>query len=441
VLGWLAGIALLGGCGGEAPLTNLILISIDTLRADHLGFYGYPRGTSPFLDSLAARGVVFERAYAPSPWTLPSHASLLTGLYPSHHGAFNEKLSLPAGVETLADRRAVRGFATGAVVNSWFFDEIYGLARGFESYANVPAHLKRGGAAPSVSALGLRWLGERDGRPFFLFLHYYDVHSDYNAEEEYEALFRGSYAGDIDGSTAQLREIQRGERRLDGAGRDHLIDLYDAEIRQMDARLELLFEQLEDAGALEGSLVVITSDHGEEFLEHGGVLHGGTYYEEVLRVPLVVVGPDVPAGLRVETPVSLVDLAPTLLALFGEPAPAESEFDGVDVSSLWRGDTGAWSERGLFGEADSVLKRRRRFRSILRGQHKLIAETAGGGRELYDLQADPTETRNIAPERRKLARSLEAELRDGLGRPVPGRTLPELSPTRRAQLEALGYAQ
>jgi arylsulfatase A-like enzyme len=131
VLGWLAGLVLLGGCGGEAPPANLLLISIDTLRADHLGLYGYGRGTSPFLDRLAARGVTFERAYAPSPWTLPSHASLLTGLYPSHHGAFNEKLALPPGIRTLAGRLAARGFATGAVVNCWFLDERYGLDRGF----------------------------------------------------------------------------------------------------------------------------------------------------------------------------------------------------------------------------------------------------------------------------------------------------------------------
>jgi arylsulfatase A-like enzyme len=267
------------------------------------------------------------------------------------------------------------------------------------------------------------------------------VHSDYNAEEQYEAQFRRPYEGDIDGSTAQLREIQRGERHLDGAGRDRLVDLYDAEIRQMDARLEALFEQLEAAGRLEGSLVVITSDHGEEFLEHGGVLHGGTYYEEVLRVPLVVVGPGVPAGLRVDTPVSLVDLAPTLVGLVGEPAAGGEAFDGLDVSSLWRGVSGGWPERSLYGEADSVLKRRQRFRSVLRGWHKLIVARATGAYELYDLRTDPKEKRNIASQHHQLARALEAELEVALGRTRPGRALPPLSPEHRAQLEALGYAQ
>lgn len=432
------GVVAFGGSGCRDPRPrNLLLISLDTLRADHLGSYGYARPTSPFLDSLAAEGVVFERAHTTSPWTLPSHTSLFTGLYPSQHGVKNEGFSLPGDVPTLSQALAGRGFATAAVVSAHFLAPRYGLDRGFERYLVVPTNPRHGGAATTVTAEGLGWLAKRQGRPFFLFLHYMDIHSDYRPAPSFEALFASPYRGRVDGSTRQLRAFTRKLITFDDVDRARLIDLYDAEIRQLDDGLERLFSRLREQGELEDTLVVVTADHGEEFFEHGGVLHGQSHYQEMLHVPLILSGPGLPKGRRISEPVSLIDLAPTLLALFGAPAPAT--LPGRDLAPLWRSRDTSWPERSLFAEADRTVESRDTERALIRGNWKLVVHRDTGELELYDLAADPREQQNLAQSDPERAIRLAAELTATLASERRASELPQVSPSERRQLQSLGY--
>jgi arylsulfatase A-like enzyme len=415
---------------------GVLLISLDTLRPDHLGAYGYARPTSPHRDRLAAEGVLFEVALSVSPWTLPAHATLLTGRLPHQHGVRRDDLKLAPGTETLAVLLQRVGFDTAAIVNHLFLGTRYGLHRGFDFFRQVAGPEQ---APSSVADQALGWLGARaadDPDPFFLFLHFYDTHSDYRALERYESLFARPYDGPIDGSTEQLREVLDGERRLAPEDRQRLIDLYDASVRQLDAEVGRLLAGLEQRGWLDETLVVVTSDHGEEFLEHGGVLHARTHYEELLRIPLIWRGPGLPRGVRVAEPVSLADVAPTLLARLGV---AGSAVAGRDLAPLWSGG-GRGEERFVVADGDRDNAEPDRYQSIRGSRYKLIRERRSGTSRLYDLVRDPGEQRDLAdrePGRRDdLARRLDAFLAEGAGEATAAEPLGE---DELEQLRALGY--
>jgi arylsulfatase A-like enzyme len=440
----LAIAALTTGCGEASPPPNLLLISIDTLRADHLGCYGYMRPTSPFLDRLASQGVLFEQAHTTAPWTLPSHVSMFTGLYPSQHGVMTEDHALPAEVPTLAEVLRGRGFSTAGFVSGIYLRPRFGLARGFDHYLVVPTRAKDGDSGTSldstdrVSEAGLEWLVKQPKRPFFLFLHYFDVHSDYRPDPRFAALFGKPYQGPVDGTSRQLRAVARGKIRLDAEDRARLVDLYDAEIRQFDQALEAIFARLDERGELERTIVAVTSDHGEEFFDHGGVLHGRTHYQELMRVPLILVGPGIPRNLRVGAPVSLVDLVPTLLMLTGvETGPAVS---GQDLGPLWTVADDDGGERSVFAEANRTFEGISPQRVVRRGRWKLVLH-GNGKRELFDLVADPGERVNRADAEPERTAELAALLTANLGSAREAPVLPPLEPAMRRELEALGYVR
>jgi arylsulfatase A-like enzyme len=429
------------GCGLLRPrqTPNLVLISIDTLRPDHLGCYGYARPTSPAIDVLAARGVLFEDASAPSPWTLPSHASLLTGLYPRRHGLESYDFQLPAAVHTLAEILAPRGFSTAAIVNSHHLGEDFGLQRGFAHFVYVQENV--GDIEPSrVEEEALAWLGRGPGTPFFLFLHFYDVHSDYRSRPEYEQRFSRPYRGGADGTTDQLMEYRAGRLELGPDDAERLRDLYDAGIRQMDDGIARVLEALRMAGHLERTVVVLTSDHGEEFLEHGGVLHGRTQYQEVIRIPLILAGPGLPAGVRVPEMVSLVDVKPTLLGLVGVPAPPD--LDGIDLAPAWADPGRRAPERFLFAEADHNSGVTEGNRRAVRGRrYKLHYDMISGNARIFDLEKDPKELSAMAPEALPEGKELMQQLRESMltkhqrekRAPLPAREV--------ERLRSLGYLQ
>jgi arylsulfatase A-like enzyme len=433
----------LGACSERAPRArNVILISVDTLRADRLGCYGYGRPTTPFLDRQARAGVLFEDATATSSWTYPSHASMFTGLYPGRNGATELEQRMRPAVASLAEWLAARGFRAEGVVSSTLFLG-YGLERGFEKLEYV----EPGGVEPShVTAKALEWLAavERE-KPFFFLVHYLDPHSDYGALPEFEAPFHEPYEGPATGKSAQLFEHIQGLLRFTPADARHLSNLYDAGVRQQDAELEKLFAALEREGLLADTLVLLTSDHGEEFLEHGGVMHGLAQYEESVRVPLVLWGPDLPAGVRVADGVSLVDLMPTVLDVLGLPAPAG--LDGVSLRALWESPGATRAPRALFVEADMDPPGPTARRmvpgddlAVRRGRHKLVLDPKTGQARLYDLTADPAEAHDVAGQFPELVGELEAELarfRAARAAPAPGAPLDEEDMKR---LEALGYA-
>jgi len=429
-------VTLGAACSPDRP-RNVLLISIDTLRSDMLGCYGYDRPTSPNLDRLAAEGALFLDVTSTSPWTLPSHASLLTGLYPTHHGLKSHDRKLPESITTWAEVLTEHGFRTAAIVNSHYVGRRYGFDRGFAEFSHVREN--PGGWRPShVERLAIQWLKVPQERPFFLFLHFYDVHSDYAVQPEYREAFVRPYAGPVDGSTEQLKRFRQGKFPLDAEDTAHLVDLYVASIRQMDDGIGRILGVLEERGLADDTLVIVTSDHGEEFLEHGGVLHGRTQFQEVMRIPLVFRGPGVEAGLRVETPLSLADVMPTALAALGVgDAPLA---DGVDASPLLRGRSMAeLNGRVIFGEADHNNEQNDITRSVRYQKFKLTYNRLTDAKTLYDLESDPTETEDVQSQHTYLVDLLRERLQPTLEASAQGEMLPSLTAEQIEMLGALGY--
>jgi arylsulfatase A-like enzyme len=446
-----SGVAACGGAGADDRPRNAILISLDTLRPDHLSCYGHERETSPTLDALAAAGVRFADVTAAAPWTLPSHASMLTGLYPSHHGVKSHETRLSQDVVTLAEEFEHAGYQTFAVVNTHNMgDRVFQLDQGFgESFHYVmetesdarTQTIKSPNRGQEVVATAKELLrGRAAGRPFFLFLHFYDAHTDFNPGPEYRQRFVGPYSGRMTGTTTQLVAVRDGDETLGAADLRWLREMYDAEIRQLDDLLGSFLEWLDDEGLREETLLVVTSDHGEEFQEHGGVLHGRTQYQEVLRIPLILCGPGIPAGEVVSVPAHGVDVTPTILARMGIPSRVPR--DGLDLSPTWSG--GRLPERLLFGEADhnnrvgdepvhDVKK------MVRRGPLKLLLDRLTREREVYDLRADPREERDLSGSEAELERALEEELERFLRGAVEGEAIAPPSEEELRRLEALGY--
>jgi len=424
----LALLCAIGGCeGAQHPRRkpNILLIVVDTLRADRLGSYGNGRGLTPFLDRLAAGAAVFRNTYAASSWTRPSVASLLTSRYPSQHGVVNMTAKLGEQELTIAEVLAQVGYRTGAFVTNVVLAPQGGYSQGFQSFFDLtdpkPPYKAR---ATSVRVQSLAWLDtvreENPTTPIFLYLHFMEPHWPYRPEQPYLDRF---YKGDRDGSKP---DVDVGEltvsKKLDKAFTQFLVgnpegfrgfnseevavleSLYDAEVASLDHELELLFDELERRDFLRDTIVVFTADHGEEFLDHGSVWHGYTLYEESIRVPLIVRLAGQRDGLMVDQAVSLLDVAPSLIELAGVPVP--SVFEGRSFARLLTRPT--WlpapidaflrSEHAgqeqivaeLEPRADWMPNARVHADAIIRQSMKLLTRPEGG-LELYDLETDPHE--------------------------------------------------
>jgi len=440
------------GCGGDAPneRANVVLISIDTLRPDYLGCYGHEGGLSPAIDAFARAGTLFEDVTSASPWTLPSHASMLTGMYPSTHGVATTESGLTeTTLATWLGRAGYQTFAVGNALNvSW---PAYGVLQGFDEVERIPEIEVPGGPifnrAEIIVAHGIRMLKGRDAeRPFFLFLHFYDVHTDFTPEPLWEAEYVAPYDGPLTGLTSDLTKVRnrilRGQAQLGEADVRYLEQMYAAEIRTFDERLALFLRFLEREGLVDETIVAITSDHGEEFGEHGGLLHGRTHYQELIRIPWLLRGPGVPAQRRVAVPVHLIDVAPTILGLADLPAPPG--IDGRDASVAWRDPAAAAELRFLFSEADhnNIVdgKTRNNFKKMVRlGQIVLHYDLRTGKKELYDLATDPGELRDLAADRPADVELLSAKLEEFMQREGSAKDIGEVSEEMRALLDSLGY--
>jgi arylsulfatase A-like enzyme len=431
---------------GPGPARNLILISLDTVRPDHLGAYGYDKNTSPTIDRLAAAGALFTDTVAVSPWTRPSNATLLTGVYPLHHGARSFRTVLAKDVPSLPELLGQAGFQTAAIVSSIAIDETSGLDRGFDSFRYVSEwqNLPGGERRPrdpgsSVTRNAIHWLSGRGETRFFLFLHYYDAHSDYSPRAEYRRLFAGDYSGPVTGSTDQLMEVVEGRRRLSEADVVQLTRLYDAGIRQLDAEIGELLRHLDEQDLARDTAILVTSDHGEEFMEHGGVLHARTYYREVIDVPLVVAGPGVPPGWRSDAVASHIDIAPTLLGLAGLPVP--SAMDGLDLGRHWGRGPLPPEDRILFAEADHSNETSDQYRMVRTARYKLILNRRNGVARFYDLVADPDERHDVRLKHLADVNEQLAALHDFEATRVVSRRSLDLSRERREALRQLGYVE
>jgi hypothetical protein len=377
---------------------NVVLISLDTLRPDHLGCYGYGKPTSPNLDRFAKQAIVFTNCRAQAPWTLPSHMSLFTSMLPTSNGVDSLNKVLPAEIPTLAQLLHEEGYRTAALVNNGQMRKHWGFARGFDTWREFEVDTPAGSCA-NLTREALAWLGSREAAaPFFLFLHYYDPHDPYDAP----APFRERLGTTLTGAQARklcFRYRTPAHNLTDPALLNDLIAAYDAEIAWLDHELGKLLDALPP-----DTLVVIFSDHGEAFEEHGWTLHGATLYEEETRIPLLVRLPDARGKPAViDESVMLMDVAPTILARCGVHAPAS--FQGLDLAPLWQGKT--LPRRLIPSETKAVLEGRYALAAVLyplKGIYSLFE----GRFELYRL---PDERKDLAATDRAAAEALRRPLR------------------------------
>lgn len=457
-------------CSSETPTAparqpNLILVSIDSLRPDHLGCYGYERETSPFLDALAASGARFETAVSTTSWTLPSHVSLFTGLYGATHGVVDNGLSLSGDHVTLAEVLKGEGYETAGFFGGPYLHPTFGVAQGFDTYVScmgatpgdasgdairdsamapdAPSHTDITG--PRTRERVQAWAEARTtDDPYFLFVHLWDVHYDFNPPAPYATLFADAdYDGLADGRLMTNPAIRPGMAPADLA---QVKALYDGEIRFTDFVLAGIIGDLRELGLLEDTVIVVTADHGEEFFEHGNKGHNKTLFDEVLRIPLVVVWPgEIEPGRVIEDQVQLVDLAPTLARLSGFAGDLPSQ--GADLAPLLTGSsmTPRDALSGLF--IDGMTQR-----ALRSNQRKVLSVQDGVPAAYVDLTENPNEsfegivypqTGHSQPKRRRGEAELKAaarradELRSMLGRRPPNAI--ELPASMLAELRALGY--
>ena len=430
------------GCAPAPPPPNVLLITVDTLRADHSSAYGYPRDTTPVLDALAKEGARFEIAYAPMSLTGPVHASLFTGLYPATHLLFDNGLALAGNHTTLAELYSARGYQTAAVVSSFVLDAKFGFARGFAHYEDdfeaetatslvpewkghkVPKAFDR--RANATTDRAIQWLDEkRDSeRPFFLFLHYFDPHAPYLPPGRFALRYS-------DGTTHN----------------EHQIDLYDGEIAFTDFEIGRFLAALSAAGLDRNTIVALTSDHGESLMQRDYWTHGLFVYEEEVRVPLIVRWPGhIPAGRVHREPVELVDLAPTLVELTALGVDT-ADFEGRSLAQALQGDASLDPDRPVFltrkyykgglvmGDIPAIG---RRF-GIRQGIWKYIVGPEEGTYELYNLRLDPGETVDLYAERPKRAQKLAKVLERWRSTHAQRRSDATVSDEDREALRALGY--
>jgi arylsulfatase A-like enzyme len=458
-------VAALAGCSGPAPeraagrggdrsRPSVLLIVLCSFRFDHMGAAGYPRPTTPFLDALAARAAFFENATSASSWTKPSAASLLTGLTPNVHGLtdfyspreiksgeLQPKRVLADEIATIAELFRAAGYATGARINNYHVSATFNLTQGFDD-----------ATTESEDTRGLldgfdRWLGSTaPDRPVFFMVFTRDAHVGYKPDHEYYARFDRSgapeppetYPGRFERLRARLAEERRSDGNLPAGLVRAWVDLYDAELAQLDAALSRVPELLERHGRGADTFVAVTADHGERLLEDGNSGHGGMLDQRVLRIPLILAGPGIEPGLRVPDVVRSIDLLPTLTELAGIEAPPRAQ--GVSLVPLLHEGGAAATELSAFSSFQD------RGFAVRQGSFKLRLDEDGPPR-LFDLDSDPGELRDVSASepaaytrlRDQLSRWLaeEQRLREGL----PSSETRTLSAESVERLRALGYIE
>ena len=435
---------------------NVVWVSIDTLRADFLGCYGHDRETTPHLDRWAARGTRFERVLAPSAWTLPSLVTALTSSMPHEHGVVHVDRALSAAATTLPERLGAAGWTTAAFVGGTFTDSTWGFDQGFDRYDDLgmvvsdadrtvdPTDLSKmdEGAHRRITSQELTdkaiaWLRDHRNRRFFLWVHYFDPHADYLAHAGTSERFP---ARELPAERHSMLDPEPERTRAERA-------LYEGEIAFTEAHVDRLLEELHDSGLLEHTVVVLFSDHGEEFFERMGRGHGHSLFDEVLRVPMLWIAPGrIPAG-AVRPHAGLEDLVPTLLDLCGLPTSDELAGDALFSEAARELDAPSAIElRGLYYSAPTSAQDERRLvglRVDAEGYTLLQDHRGGRTRTVLVDENDGPQRRNLSgsqPERlRRLLQASQAlrqfDAAAELHRPL------ELAADTRARLEALGYTE
>lgn len=411
----------------------VLLISLDTTRADHLGFYGYERPTSPNLDDLAGEALVYDRATATATWTLPSHASVFTGKFAASHGAEYDPegpLRLSSGIQgldawdllragtisesetTLAEHLRAAGFATGAVVGGPWLKSVFRLGRGFDHYDDRNITTANGRAGEDLTDAALEWLEQTEG-PRFLFLNYFDPHNPFSPPTEFEARLRP---------------------KLPIGQQEDAVVRYDAEILYMDHHIGRLIQALRDARLYQDTLIVVFADHGELLGEHGDYGHGDTPFEEVVRIPLLVkdAGPHPETG-RSDKRVQLTDVFALILDRVGLPLPA-----GIQGAVPPTGGHPILVE----SRVNPLAHRTGDWTALYDGDLKYISNSYGN-HMLFDLDSDPREERNLLTARADTGRAMQATIDETLKnlprRPANREPTQQIDAETQKALKSLGY--
>jgi len=462
--------ATLGGYGcsdgppsASSPVApNVVMIVVDTLRADHMSLYGYGRATTPTLDRLAQESIVFDNASTVMSHTLPAHISLVTGVHPATHQVLSNGWTYSGPYATLAERLKARGHATAAFVSGFPLARDTGFDRGFELYDAMPRG--RGGMPESkrngeeTNAQVLRWLDDQARQPFFLLVHYFDTHVPYTSPPGGETIFEvddglRQHMQEIGAADLVMAQVSHAPVTLDGVELSlvQAVNAYDNQIHRVDRNIGALLDALEERGLLEESLLIVLSDHGEGLGQHRYYSHGLHLYEEQLRIPLILRPPtafDWKPG-RVGAAVSLLDVVPTVLETLGLPEVGllQGRSLGQAIAKERTTERGFVSQRRHFSSKNR--EKRNRFAAdttlhALRGDFPFKYLRSGEGEEeLFDLSVDRGETINLAGDRpQELAR-----MRVMLDRLLAERSKvgevseQDVDPEIRKALEALGYIQ
>ncbi len=441
---------------------NVVLISIDTLRADHVSAYGYSRKTTPNLDALAAGGVLFEQAISSTSWTLPSHAAILTGLADSVHGATDTDKPLDESRTTLAERLKALGYTTAGFFAGPYLHPIFGFGQGFDTYVDCTSYAdfndQRAAQTGTIEGPDVwqrsqhdvtnprlygevrKWLDSKPDGPFLLFMHMWDVHFDFVPPPPYDKMFDPEYTGTITGEKFFFNPaVNPNMPRRD---LEHLIALYDGEIAWTDEHVGKLIGDLQRLGVYDDTLFIVTADHGTAFFEHGQRAHRNGLWDELVHVPLIVRWPkQVDAGRRVATQVRTIDIVPTVLALLGEPHPPEVM--GQSLRPLLAGREMVTRLPAI----SELLTLGLKLRSIRRADYKLIWDEETDGGNVFDLHADPGELHALPrADLAQVKRALE-EYRAALhwldefraAQPAKGTSSSTIPPGVLERLRSLGY--
>ena len=442
--------------GDSRPRPNILLITLDTTRWDYVSAYGQREKVTPAVDKLAEEGVVYRNAISTSSWTLPSHASMFTGLLPTFHGAHYVKTDaeidgeifkanrLAPDLPTLAEELKKAGYRTGAVIGGPLLHSRFGVDRGFDYYNDQDLRSHKGvefyRSASDTTRLATDWLKSHvhmsEGEPFFLFLNYFDAHNPYippepwgdpDVPEELVAIHDGHYEGVFKGD----RELTEEESRV-------LTSQYSGEISFMDKQIERLFFELKFLGVYETTMIVVTSDHGESFGEHRLLGHGRALYEELIRVPLIIKYPldDSKTGI-IERRVSTVSLMPTLLEYIGHEVPdtvASGTLDEEDQILV------AESTRDIAWIVAFGKRFDKDSKALYDGNYKLIWNSTGE-HELYDIVADPSEEKNLFGTIPDVEKRFQAQLEPLIEESQRASSFdpPEIDNEQRENLRKLGY--
>lgn len=426
---------------------NVLLVVIDTLGADHVDRLPPDERATPEMDRLAAGGVAFERAYTTAPWTQPAVTSLMTSKMPSSHGVLRLLDKVPPGLETLPERFHDQGFRTAAVVSHTLLGRQFGWGQGYDSFDESAVGDHSSVTSHRVTDAAIRVLHDLSRQRFFLFVHYFDPHYVFNHHPELDrtSWYEGKLRPAMD-----IWDLLGMRSRLRPEDERYLLELYREEAAYTDLHLGRLLATLRSLGLEGNTLVAVTADHGEEFNRHGWIGHTKNLYDDVLRVPLVLSLPGRLAPRRVDAPVSLLDLAPTLLDLAGIGG-VSAGFEGVSLAACAGGGPCPAPDRELRAEVSFGMEpddpprfaEKVAFKTALRaGNRKLLHDLLLDRFELYDTQADPAESSNLAGAGGGEEERLRARLRaweDSRPRPRAAGTTVSPDPEVLERLKAMGY--